>query len=505
MSRTTTRLTSRTRLSTRLLFPSLMLLVASCCAAAESNLRNVLFIAIDDLRPELGCYGVSAAQSPHLDRFAGESVVFGRHYVQVATCGASRFALLTGRSPVSSGVRGGNEALYSGTTSLSAELQPGAQSLPELFRRSGYRTICLGKVSHTADGRVFAYNGQGDGRDELPHAWDELPTPFGPWQRGWGIFFAYANGKHREDGQGHQDLMEFVAEADTDLPDGLLAEEGVRQLRDLAARDQPFFLGVGFFKPHLPWVATRGDWDAFAETDIAIADEQERPESPFWHKSGEFYKYDMPFEKSRPISTSAQRECRRAYLACVRYTDRQVGKLLAELDALGLREETAVVIWGDHGWHLGDDQLWGKHSPFERANRSVLMFRVPGVTRPGVHTNALAETIDLYPTLIDLCQPAFRETRFPLDGRSLLPVLTGEQDDVRQTAISYWGDATSVRDATHRLILKGRGDQTKPLELYSIDDQQRSTPVPLTAAPEIVQRLTAAARSSRDGVHGVND
>ncbi len=140
--------------------------------------------------------------------------------------------------------------------------------MPELFRLHGYRTICIGKVSHTADGRVYEYNGQGDGRLELPGAWDELPTPFGPWERGWGIFFAYANGRHREDGQGHRDVMEFVAEEDDDLPDGLLASTAIEQLQNLASRDQPFFLAVGFFKPHLPFVATREDWEAFENVEI---------------------------------------------------------------------------------------------------------------------------------------------------------------------------------------------------------------------------------------------
>jgi arylsulfatase A-like enzyme len=147
---------------------------------SPANRYNVLFIAIDDLRPELGCYGVKSAQSPHLDRFSERAVLFDRHYVQVATCGASRYAMLTGRSPANSGVTRSNEAAYAGPSAIKPAQQPGAQSLPELFRRSGYRTECIVKISHTPDGRVYAYNGSGDGRDELPLAWDNLPTPFGP-------------------------------------------------------------------------------------------------------------------------------------------------------------------------------------------------------------------------------------------------------------------------------------------------------------------------------------
>lgn len=476
----------------------------SQCRAAEHNRYNVLFIAIDDLRPELGCYGVNYGQSRHLDEFARSAVVFDRHYVQVATCGASRFALLTGRSPASSGVTRSNSALYSGKSALSQEPLPQAQSMPELFRRSGYRTVCIGKISHTADGRVFAYNGKGDGRDEVPHAWDSLPTPFGPWKRGWGIFFAYSGGRSREDGGGHRDLMDFQAEKDEDLPDGLLAQEAISQLQSLQKSNQRFFLGLGFFKPHLPFVAPKQDWEALAREDVD-GSLSPKIDSPYWHRSGEFYKYSTPYEKTNPLSVAARKTARRAYLACVRYADRQVGKVLKELDRLGLSSNTIVVVWGDHGWHLGEQQIWAKHTPFERANRSVLMIRAPGVSIPGRKTQALAETIDLYPTLKELCQPSFTDTRFPLDGRSLQPVLKGE-GTVRDTAISYWGDAVSVRSGTHRLIAKVQKKKIIHTELYDLSHTLDS--IENIAASEkdtvdrlvkqIPERLLAGESASRD-------
>jgi arylsulfatase A-like enzyme len=148
-----------------------------------------------------------------------------------------------------------------------------------------------------------------------------------------------------------------------------------------------------------------------------------------------------------------QKVARRAYLACVRYVDRQVGRVLESLKKLELEQDTVVVVWGDHGWHLGEQQIWGKHSPFERAVRSALIIRVPGVSRAGLQTTALAETVDLYLTLVDVCRPAFQKTHHPLDGVSLTPVLTGESSSVRDTALSYWRDAVSVRSDTHRLIL----------------------------------------------------
>ena len=432
---------------------------------------------------------VTAWRAPKLPTWTifPSGLLFDRHYVQVPTCGASRYALLTGRSPARSGVTRNNAALYAGASGLKADQQPGAQSLPELFRRSGYHTVSIGKLSHTPDGRVYEYNGQGDGRAELPHAWDDLATPFGPWKRGWGAFFAYADGKHREDGSGHQPLMEFSAENDDDLPDGLMANAAVEKLRTLKSSGEPFFLGLGFFKPHLPFVAPKQDWDAFENTAFPLSDNP-KIKSPYWPNSGEFYRYSAPFEKSRPLSSDAQRTAKRAYYACVRYVDRQVGRVLTELETLGLDENTIVVVWGDHGWHLGEQQIWGKHSPFERANRSVLLIRVPGVTDAGGKTSALVETLDIYPTLIELCQPKFQDTHWPLDGKSLVSLLKGETEMIREAAVSYWVNAVSVRSRTHRLIV-GQNAGQPYTALYDLSQDPDNPKNIAETHPEIVREL----------------
>ena len=461
--------------------------------ADKTNRFNVLFIAIDDLRPELGCYGVAGAQSPHLDRLAAQGILFTRHYVQVPTCGASRYALLTGRSPARSGVTHNNAALYSGASALKATLQPGAQSMPELFRRSGYRTTLIGKISHTADGRVFAYNGRGDGRPEMPHAWDTYATPLGSWKRGWGIFFAYADGKHREDGGGHRDLMQFTVPTDQDLPDGLLADAAIAKLkaisRQKAPKDERFFIGLGFFKPHLPFVAPQADWDAFEGAEIDLPPTG-KIDSPHWHSSGEFYKYRAPFEKSKPLQVDGQRQARRAYRACVRYVDRQVGRVLEALEELELAKSTIVVVWGDHGWHLGEQQIWGKHSPFERALRSALILKVPGAAA-GQHSEALVESIDLYPTLVAACQPAFIRTEWPLDGQNLMPILEKKSLKVRDVATSYWRSAVSLRTESHRLIYDR--SEKRPTELYDLRKDADSMQNLAEQQPELVRQLQLSA------------
>ncbi|MFP6584005.1 MAG: sulfatase-like hydrolase/transferase, partial [Candidatus Hydrogenedentota bacterium] len=189
---------------------TLLLLSIPGLSVAADKPMNVLFIAIDDLRDELGCYGHDHVDSPNLDRLASQGMLFTNHFVHVPTCGASRYSLLTGRHPSASGVKAGNNHFYDGSAALSQTQTSGAQSMPELFRRNGYHTVNIGKISHTADGKVYSYDGEGDGRDEMPHAWDEKATPYGAWKRGWGVFFAYANGVHREDGSGSQDLMQFT-------------------------------------------------------------------------------------------------------------------------------------------------------------------------------------------------------------------------------------------------------------------------------------------------------
>ena len=473
-----------------------LLLVALAATAlgqayeVKAKPMNVLFIAVDDLRPELGCYGVDYAPSPNIDRLAERGMVFRNHFVQVPTCGASRYAMLTGRSPAVTGYTGGNAGFYTGKTALSAETLPGAQSMPELFKRSGYQTVLIGKISHTADGRVYAYNGAGDGRDEVPNAWTEMSTPYGTWKRGWGIFFAYANGIHREDGSGAKDLVDFTVKNDDDLPDGQIASHAVDRLQHLAERDKPFFMGLGFFKPHLPFVAPKQDWDALKAADIPPPPYPDKINSHYWHSSGEFFKYNFPFPK-RPLTQENVINARRAYLACVRYTDRQVGRVLDVLDETGLSENTIVVLWGDHGWNLGDSALWAKHTPLERAVRSPLIISLPGMKQGGSSSDALVESLDLFPTIIDLTKPVFKKTKHQLDGKSLAKVLDDPSAKVRDAALSYWRDSITVRTQSHRLIVTRKNDQIIKLELY--DQSTHFDPVENKADtnPKVVERLKA--------------
>lgn len=462
-------------------------------ATGRTNRYNVLFLAVDDLRPELGCYAVGDARSPHIDELAASGTVFERHYVQVPTCGASRYSMLTGRSPLATGVRSGNDAFRRAATRIGDEQLAGAQTWPECFRRSGYHTVAMGKISHSPDGRLFAYDGSGDGAVEVPLAWNELATPApGPWGYGWGAFFAYDGGRHREDGDGHRDVMEFVAADDRALPDGRIADAAVARLRGFAATGERFVLAVGFYKPHLPHVATQNDWRAFDAVDVAPPQLPSRIASPYWHRSGEYMNYDLPFAKSVPLDGAAAICARRAYLACVRYVDRQIGRVLDALEDADLAKDTVVIVWGDHGWHLGEQSIWGKHSPFERSARSALIIRVPGSESAPRRTRALAESTDLYPTLLDLCRPSFQTVEHELDGISLVPVLRGEAVGVRDRALTVQGRVRSVRTTTHRLIYTSAKDgAVTDVELYDLTDRADSSTNVAAQQPEIVASLLA--------------
>ncbi len=470
------------------------LILLTATLSAEEQRPNVVFIAVDDLRTELGCYGLPYVQSPHLDQLARQGVLFRNHYVQVPTCGASRYALLTGRSPAATGVTQANNAFYRKPTALTTDVTAGAQSMPEMFRRNGYHTTLIGKISHTPDGKIYAYNGTGDGRPELPHAWDEFCTPVGPWKRGWGAFFAYQNGRHREDGGGHSELMEFTATEDNQLPDGLMAETAVAKLHELQQAGKPFFLGLGFFKPHLPFVATRADWEAFDYDQIPLIEHPQKPDSQYWHGSGEFFRYHAAHKKTVPLAQEDAQQARRAYLACVRYIDRQIGHVLQALDTLKLSNNTIVVVWGDHGWHLGESAIWGKHAPYERTLRSTLIIRAPGIAHEGVTSQALVETTDIYPTLVDLCHLPSTKTHHPLDGRSLRPLLDGTATSVHSCAISYWGKAVSVRTQDYRLIVRRDDGRVTGQELYSVRQGDDPTDNIADTQPESVEQLTRYLR-----------
>ncbi|GAB3427245.1 sulfatase [Niabella aquatica] len=426
---------------------------------------NVLFIAVDDLRPELGCYGRDYIHSPNIDRLASGGMVFLNHFVAVPTCGASRASILTGRLPRS--VQDvSNEAM---THKVAGAVK---NHVPETFihalRRSGYYTVGIGKISHSPDGYVYKYLQPKSEQLELPESWNEMLFDAGKWGTGWNAFFGYANGTNRNMLKGAVKPYESAAAGDESYADGLTAGLAVQKLQELAAKDQPFFLGVGFFKPHLPFNAPKKYWDMYDESKISLTPSPEIPKNvsvASFHQSEEFNGYKLGEEKAsltQPVSDEYARKLRHAYYASISYVDAQVGKVLAELKRLKLDQNTIVIIWGDHGWHLGDDRVWGKHTLSEWALRSPLIIKTPG-RKKGASCNKIVSSVDMYPTLMELC--GIKMT-YQTDGKSLMPLLMNPADKKwSNVAYSYFRRGITVRTEDYRFTKYFRNEEPA-VELY---------------------------------------
>ncbi|MDE2681881.1 MAG: sulfatase [Verrucomicrobiota bacterium] len=406
---------------------------------------NVLLICIDDLRPELKCFGVDYIHSPNIDGLAARGRAFHRHYVQSPTCGASRYTLLTGRYGSAS-----NGALFQHFSKIKDT------SFPGWFRKHGYATVSVGKVSHHPGGRGGA-DWNDAAKPEMPGAWTRHLLPAGPWKHPRGAMHGLANGEIRGNAKG-MDLFQSFDGPDTAYPDGLITDEALKQMNTLSKGDKPFLLAVGIIRPHLPFGAPAKYMRHYQNAKLpATAHPQKPAGKTTWHGSGEFMKYNR-WKRNPNTDAAFALEVRKHYAACVTYADAMVGRLLARLDELKLRDNTVIVLWGDHGWHLGEHAIWGKHALFEESLRSPLIISHPHLTARGKPTQAMVETLDIFPTVCDL---AGLKPPAGLNGQSLVGILKNSNAK-GHPAFAYKGGAQTIRTATHRLIAHRGGE----LELY---------------------------------------
>lgn len=481
---------------------TLSLAVSSCATKPEQSQSkpNILLIAVDDLRSELGCYGNAHIKSPNLDKLANEGFLFTNHFVNIPTCGASRQCLLTGQLPVTKAYLG------NGITANTLSVQP-ENEVPETFihqlKRNGYYTVGIGKISHHPDGYVYGYLEPKNDKLELPHSWDEMLLDDGKWGSGHNAFFGYADGTNRNTLNKQVKPYEMADVPDTGYVDGLTANLAIKKLGELKKKGQPFFLGVGFFKPHLPFTAPKKYWDLYNEDEIPIAPFAAIPENSSkesLHGSGEFNQYKLGEEKASLnsiVSDEYARKVRHAYFACVSYVDAQIGKVLAELEKQGLAENTIVIVWGDHGWHLGDQMVWGKHTIFERALKSAFMMRVPGI-KNGKTINKIVSTTDIYPTLMELCETPVNHS---LDGESLTVLMKNPQNkNWRNSAYSYFRNGISVRTEDFR-IMKYYRKQQPEIELYNHKTDPNETINIAAENPEIVKELLPVLELGNTGLY----
>ncbi len=436
---------------------------------------NVLLICVDDLRPELGCYGKDYISSPNIDRLAATGRRFERHYVQAPTCGASRFTLLTGRY-------GGadNGALFRRAKQIANQPASVPPSMPAWFRQHGYTTVSVGKVSHHPGGRGGA-DWDDESQVEMPDAWDRHLLPAGPWQHPRGAMHGLANGEIRGNAKA-MDVFQSTDGPDSIYPDGLIVNESLQQLETLTSEEKPFFLAVGIIRPHLPFGAPAKYMLPYQDQVLPPIPHAEKPTGKTtWHGSGEFMKYNR-WKRNPNDDPAFATEVRRHYAACVSYADALVGRLLQRLDDSGKRRQTIVILWGDHGWHLGEHAIWGKHALFEESLHSPLIIQYDGVPQPGAAATGVVETLDLFPTLCDLAklpQPDF------VQGTSLQPMLQSPAAP-GHPAIAYRNNARTIRTATHRLIAHNDGH----VELYDHQTAAGETVNIAAQSPQLVDGLT---------------
>ncbi|MDF1859559.1 MAG: sulfatase [Verrucomicrobiales bacterium] len=396
----------------RLLYFLLPLCLAGSSLAGEKI--NVLFLIADDLRNELGCYGSEVAITPHLDALAESGMRFDRAYCQKAVCWPSRNSLLSGLMPDNLG-----KANAKDTFRVS---HPEITSMPEWFRQNGWHTASFGKILH---------NGQDDPPSWSQPHYDPPPLHYAsPGNRG----------KHPiinryDPGNKANPLFESADVPDEAYKDGLTARAAITEIQKRSREEKPFFLMVGFHKPHSPFNAPKRDWDLYDRENVPLSPIPNLPKgAPLKHSFHEsrYIRSFTDFPDAGPIPDDVARETRHAYLACVSYIDRLTGQILAALEETGQRENTLIVFTSDHGYHLGDHALWSKHTTFEIATRVPLLMAGPGI-EAGSTTESLVELVDLFPTLAekaDLALPSH------LDGKSFATVLSDPLLTIRESAFS---------------------------------------------------------------------
>ncbi len=460
------------------------LVLSSCSQEADEahSKPNILLICIDDLRPELNCFGVDYISSPHIDALASEGRGFRRHYVQAPTCGASRYALLTGQygGP-------GNDALFLRAETLAATPDKIAPSMPAWFRQHGYTTVSVGKVSHHPGGQ-----GGPDWDDEaipeMPNSWDRVILQSGEWQHPRGWMHGLANGEIRVDATKMAGIQ-LVEGPDSIYPDGTNTDVAISELQSLTKEgsDKPFFLAFGILRPHLPFGAPAKYMEPYKGVDLPEIPHPEKPKGrTTWHKSGEFYKY-MLLDHETMSDPEFVDEVRRHYAACVSYADAQVGRIMKSLEESGQKDNTIVVLLGDHGWHLGEHDIWGKHSLFEEALRSPLIISHPSISQPGKMTDAMVETVDVFPTLAALAQLPMPKD---FSGVSLRGILDSPTALGRPAYGYYKKGLETIRTQTHRLIAHEDGY----LELYDHRTEVGESENVAEAQPKVAQELLAKIR-----------
>ena len=463
-------------------------------AVQAAQKPNVLLILVDDLKPAMGCYGDNAAITPNMDALARRGMRFDMAYCNQAVCAPSRFTLMLGAHSTSTGLYGLGSHLR--------KAWPGAVTMPQHFAKHGYRTESLGKVFHIGHGN------QGDPESfSVPHFHDKVieyldpeSTDGGKLTREEALFTNQKLGQIRSLPRGA--AYESPMANDADYADGRVAGETVKRLKAakqrLAKSGTPFFITAGFVRPHLPFSAPKKYWDMHASAKLPMPVNKAFPKDApkvALKRGGEIAAF-KPVPSNGEIDEELTRKLIHGYYASTSYVDAQIGKVTQALGELGLADNTILVLWGDHGWHLGDLGIWTKHTNFEQANRIPIIVIAPGMAKPGSATGQLAETVDLYPTLAELAGLPAPSGPQPIDGVSLVPVLKNPNARVRDHAFHAYPRGKklgrAIRTQRYRLVeWKNHSDPNAEVdyELYDYKADPWETQNQYADRPKIAKRL----------------
>ena len=393
---------------------------------SQEQKQNILFIGVDDLRPLLNSYGHKQMHTPNLDKLASESIQFNQAYVNIAVCGASRASILTG-------IRGSFTRFDSYTSRADKDV-PQATTLAQIFKRNGYKTASIGKISHFAD----------DSKSD----WDD--------------FYSFRNGsdyknpislkrqkeikKLRPDGKFAGPPFEYSDVSDDDYNDGKLTNVAINQLKKYKKSKDPFFLAVGYILPHLPFIQPKKYGDLYEFDDLVFSKQKtvpvNSPKRAIAHDWLELRNWYIDIPQSGPVSLKMEEDLIKSYYATITYLDTLIGKLLKSLDDLDLRKNTTIVFWSDHGFFLGEHGFWCKHHTFQEAIHVPLLVSSPNMEQ-GFQTNTMVEYVDLYPTI---CEIAGIKPPNYIHGKSFVPVLRNPNLEHKKEIYSRYQTLEVVQD-----------------------------------------------------------
>ena len=462
----------------------------ACCissilrAQQDASQMNVLFIMADDMRPELGCYGVDVVKTPNMDRLAASGVLFQNAYCNIPVSGASRASLLTGVYPH-------YPDRFISFSAYASKDCPEAIPISGWFTRNGYHTISDGKVFHHISDHADSWS-EAPYRNH-PDGYDVYWAEYNKWE----LWMNSESGKTVNPKTMRGPFCESADVPDTAYDDGKLANRAIRDLKRMKETGKPFFLACGFWKPHLPFNAPKKYWDLYKREEIPLATNRFRPEGlpEQVRNSSEIYAYARVTDTS---DIDFQREVKHGYYACLSYVDAQIGKVLDALDELGLSDNTIVVLLGDHGWNLGEHDFIGKHNLMDTSTHVPLIVRVPGMKKG--KTKSMVEFVDLYPTLCELCKLPVPAKQ--LSGQSFAGVFKNLKAKTKDEVYIQWegGDNAVDRRYSYAEWMKGDVKKASMLFDHQIDRKENKNRVDEKKYKNKVESLSSFIRIKKSSL-----